>query len=281
MGRFGCGLKEAIAVLHSRGHVVTITSKFLEATVISYTKTGFDLDTLHAKIDTGDSNLVGTAITITGITEEHVEAAKSFFLRYVQLGDIVHSNNHGTVYSVAGRVAINGQFVFRSSQLAYSYNVTKVQGPLSKIWTRRDKRKEDFSWTSLRTTLIKILTTGQPSQRLLDDFASLPGREFTWTDVIAHLDRPCIVPSTELTKKEKAVWATCKRVIDQGRFPNVRKLVVHSKGSCRLDAGELVVPRSGLQSLHGLLGLVVKENAEVDGKTLIVATGEQVERSLH
>jgi hypothetical protein len=82
MGRFGVGLKDALATFSRRGVDVHIRSRFGDISLRQDTKHGFeDVVTLHAAIIApSDPLFVGTEITLAGIPDAEVLKAKGFFL---------------------------------------------------------------------------------------------------------------------------------------------------------------------------------------------------------
>ncbi len=60
IGKFGVGLKDALAVFYRKGITVEINSKYAYITLIMAKKSGFDIETLHASFDEPkDANMVG------------------------------------------------------------------------------------------------------------------------------------------------------------------------------------------------------------------------------
>src|SRR3954454_19973779 len=79
VGKFGVGLKDALATFDRRGVGVRIRSRFGDITTHKQPKQGFgDITTLHAVIaDPSDPQMVGTDVELTGAADEEVEAAKA------------------------------------------------------------------------------------------------------------------------------------------------------------------------------------------------------------
>src|SRR5205823_715042 len=80
IGRFGVGLKDALATLSRRGVDVHIESQFGNIALRQTAKHGFeDVVTLHAAITPpSDTAFVGTEITLVGIPDGEVLKAKDF-----------------------------------------------------------------------------------------------------------------------------------------------------------------------------------------------------------
>ena len=64
IGKFGIGLKDALATFDRKGARVLVRSRFNDITTAKYTKHGFDILTLHAFVaKPSDPTLVGTVLT--------------------------------------------------------------------------------------------------------------------------------------------------------------------------------------------------------------------------
>jgi hypothetical protein len=98
VGKFGVGLKDALATFDRRGIGVRIRSRFGDITTKKTSKHGFgDITTLHAVIaSASDPDMTGTDVELAGVADDDVEAAKSLFRHYA--GDEVLEE---TEYGVA------------------------------------------------------------------------------------------------------------------------------------------------------------------------------------
>ena len=73
IGKFGVGLKDALAVFHRKGIGVEINSKYGHISLAMAQKPGFDIQTLHAVFhDPIDKNFVGTEFIISGISDTSI-----------------------------------------------------------------------------------------------------------------------------------------------------------------------------------------------------------------
>lgn len=130
IGKFGVGLKDAIATFDRHGIGVAIHSRHAEITIASAAKQGFDdVLTLHAVVaPPGDPQMTGTEFVLSGLSDEEVEKAKSFFLRYSD--DIeLEATRYGSVLqreSGAARIYVNGLRVAEEPNFLFSYNITSL-----------------------------------------------------------------------------------------------------------------------------------------------------------
>ena len=107
IGRFGVGLKDALAVLSRRGAKVRISSRHCTITTELAEKHGFgNITTLHALVGPpDDSNMDGTEVLLDNVRREEMEGAKSLFRRFNSEDDL-ESTKYGT--SSGGRPASRG-----------------------------------------------------------------------------------------------------------------------------------------------------------------------------
>jgi hypothetical protein len=77
VGKFGVGLKDALATFDRRGITVTIRSGFGDITTAKQHKNGFaDVTKLHAIIDDPtDPSMEGTDVELAGVADDDVAAA--------------------------------------------------------------------------------------------------------------------------------------------------------------------------------------------------------------
>ena len=82
IGRFGVGLKDALATLYRHGIRVEIHSKYGIFTLKEATKGAFsDIATLHVQIeDATDTTMSGTSFYLYGCSTDDIEKAKAMFL---------------------------------------------------------------------------------------------------------------------------------------------------------------------------------------------------------
>jgi len=128
VGKFGVGLKDALATFDRHGVGVRIRSRFGDITTAKQPKHGFtDVTTLHAVIDEpSDPAMTGTDVELAGVTDEDVDAAKALFRHYA--GDeVLEETQFGVVLARpkwAARIYVNGLRVAEERNYLFSYDVT-------------------------------------------------------------------------------------------------------------------------------------------------------------
>src|SRR5699024_4844606 len=120
IGRFGVGLKDALATLYRHNIKVRISSKYGVITLKQASKAGFeDIITLHANISAPENaDMTGTDFCLQGCTDEDIKKAKALFLAFSG-NEILESTPYGDVLSRNSKSAdiyINGVKVSERSE---------------------------------------------------------------------------------------------------------------------------------------------------------------------
>ncbi len=104
IGKFGVGLKDALAVFDRRGITILIKSKYGTMSLVKASKAGFKgLVTLHVKIEKpSDKNFIGTDFTLHGVSDKDIKDAKNLFLKFsdakrletTKYGEALYTQSH-------------------------------------------------------------------------------------------------------------------------------------------------------------------------------------------
>jgi hypothetical protein len=140
IGRFGIGLKDAIATLDRNGVVVEIESAHGVVTLTQRGKHDFgDVVTLHAAVALPqDTHFRGTAIRLSGLLDADMDRAKDFFLK---LSDetIIDETRVGRIPRKKGpksRIYVAGLLVAEEEHFAFSYDITSLTEAMKKALNR-------------------------------------------------------------------------------------------------------------------------------------------------
>ncbi|EQD76429.1 hypothetical protein B1B_01691, partial [mine drainage metagenome] len=140
LGKFGIGLKDALATLNRRGVKVTIESRHGLMRLAVAPKHGFeDIHTLHVFLDPpGDTNFEGTRFKLEYLPDTEVAAARELFLRFS--GDqVLEENRVGAILARgdgAARIYVNGVRVAEEERFLFGYDVRSLTKPLRKALNR-------------------------------------------------------------------------------------------------------------------------------------------------
>lgn len=139
IGKFGVGLKDALATFHRRGIGVLIGSPSGAFRLKQVHKHGFDnIVTLHVEYDDRKNNISGTDFILQGVTDSDIAKAKSLFLKFAG-ENILETNAYGQILerkeSVA-RVYILGVLASDEPNFLFSYNITSLTDTMKKKLNR-------------------------------------------------------------------------------------------------------------------------------------------------
>lgn len=208
IGKFGVGLKDALAVFYRHNCTVVIDSKYHHITMQMAPKTGFDVFTLHAVFQPPkDSTLIGTDFAISGISDLDVDKAKSMFLVFSN-PKLLEKTKYGEIYSCSNKGAqiyINGVQVATENNFMFSYNITFLNAQIKKALNRE---RTNVGRSAYAETVKNILKSSNSEKVLIQLVQDLQHRmsgtnkdETTWVDVARHA-------ATVLNKSEDVVFMT-------------------------------------------------------------------------
>lgn len=139
IGKFGVGLKDALATFHRRGIGVLIGSSFGTFRLKQVHKYGFDnIVTLHVEYDDTKINITGTEFILQGVTDSDIAKAKSLFLKFAG-ENILETNMYGQILERkenTARVYILGVLASDEPNFLFSYNITSLTDTMKKKLNR-------------------------------------------------------------------------------------------------------------------------------------------------
>ncbi len=139
IGKFGVGLKDALATFHRRGISVLIRSSFGTFRLKQEHKHGFsDIVTLHVEYDDSHNEMQGTEFVLHGVTDADMANAKSLFLKFAG-EEILETSAYGQILRCkgnTGRVYILGVFASEEPNFLFSYNITSLTDSMKKKLNR-------------------------------------------------------------------------------------------------------------------------------------------------
>ncbi len=139
IGKFGVGLKDALATCHRRGIRVSIRSQHGEYTLRTARKHAFDaITTLHVEYDDVKSDLVGTEFSFGGLPDDKVARAKALFLRFADNSPI-ETTQYGQILrrgDQAAKIYILGVLAAEEPNFLFDYNITTLTESMRKSLNR-------------------------------------------------------------------------------------------------------------------------------------------------
>lgn len=212
IGKFGVGLKDALAVLYRHGVEVTVHSPHNTFTVEEASKAGFDdVQTLHVLVhEPKRPAMTGTDVVLDGVSEADVEVAKSNFLRFsaeekieeTRFGDIYAKpdDQQAAIYVTGLRVATEPDFLF-------SYNITNTTKNIRDALNRERSNVGRTAYTPRVKKILQAAESGSVAARLVRDL-----EQFEHGEAHDELNwKPIRVHAAKLLNKEgDVVFATMR-----------------------------------------------------------------------
>ncbi|HEY7876203.1 MAG TPA: ATP-binding protein [Actinomycetota bacterium] len=196
VGKFGVGLKDALATFDRHDVDVRIESAHASVSTATRPKAGFpDVTTLHALVDEPtDPARTGTDFVLegAGLTDEHVTEAKALFLHYA--GDeVLGTTSYGQVLArpeETARIYVNGLRVATEDNFLFSYNITSTTKALRQALNRERSHVGRTAYTDRVKAILLACESDAVVEALADDlqgFEQGTQRDETgWMDVGLH-----------------------------------------------------------------------------------------------
>jgi hypothetical protein len=215
IGKFGVGLKDALATLNRRGVGVCIRSRFGDITLDQIPKSGFsDVVTLHAVVHPAqDESLIGTDVVLRGASESEIADAKNFFLRFSDepvldetfYGQILRRNPGRNA-----RIYITGMLVAEEENFAFSFNITSLTAAMRKALNRERTNVGRSAYSERVKQMLLASKSPAVADTLVEDLMRIETGtnrdEVKWTDVAVHA-------SQTLSASREVVFVTATELI--------------------------------------------------------------------
>ncbi|MFC5864408.1 ATP-binding protein [Acidicapsa dinghuensis] len=215
IGKFGVGLKDALATFNRHNVTIRIRSRWGEITLDQIPKSGFaDVITLHAVVHPAqDSVMLGTEVILRGLSDEDISKAKSFFLKFSDEPVLDHTP-YGQILqrnpARNARIYVTGMLVAEEENFAFSFNITSLTAAMRKALNRErtnvgrsaySERVKQMLLASKSTTVANTLVN-----ELMKIESGTNRDEVKWTDVAVHA-------SQTLNASGEVVFVTAKDLI--------------------------------------------------------------------
>jgi len=163
IGKFGVGLKDALAVLYRHGVEVTIHSPHNTFTVEETPKAEFDdVETLHAMVHAPEHpDLRGTRVLLKGVSASDVETAKRNFLQFTE-EERIEATDFGEIYAKPegkeAAIYVTGLRVATEPDFLFSYNITNTT---KNVRDALNRERSNVGRTAYTPRVKKILQEAQ------------------------------------------------------------------------------------------------------------------------
>lgn len=300
IGKFGVGLKDALATFHRRGVAVTIRSTEGIYRLREATKHDFEaITTLHVEHEHGDPEMEGTDVALEGVSRTDIEAAKALFLRFVG-EDVLDTTPYGEILrrgSGPPRVYINGVFANEEANFLFSYNITDLTEGMKK---RLNRERLNVGRTTYADRVKAILKSAD-SPEICDALADQVGAraegnqcdEMQWIE-ISQRALNLLHERREVAFVSEEELAEHPDVVDNMRRDGLNVVLVDEAQKTKLDA-QVDAGDAELRTLGGYVeqfnesfsysfvdpGSLTPAEAEVFGRSaeilaLVGSTGDQL-----
>jgi hypothetical protein len=232
IGKFGVGLKDALATFDRHGVRVLVRSKYGDITIMKSEKHGFqDIITLHASISRpGDKDLQGTEFILEGCTDKDIETAKSFFLKFS--GEIpLEETHYGSVLEKVNqsKIYINGLRVAEEENFLFSYNITSITQVMRKALNREKIHLGRTAYADRIKAVLLACEKKEVAELLARDLRGYETGfihdELKWNDVAIHA---CKL----LNAQEKVIFLTpsqlqeTRDMVDRAKSDGLRVITI-------------------------------------------------------
>ena len=213
IGKFGVGLKDALATCDRHHIQMYISSQYGDITISKTAKHGFtDIMTLHALISPpSHPGMIGTEFILSGVKDEDIAKAKDFFLKYS--GDeILEQTKYGDVLqtrSKKSRIYVNGLCIAEEENFLFSYNITSLTTALRKALNRERSNVGRSAYADRVKAILLECSQAKVAEALAQDLKNFEigslHDELQWIDVSQHACRI-------LNTTEKVIFLTAEQL---------------------------------------------------------------------
>ncbi len=194
IGKFGVGLKDALATLWRHNIQTVITSRHGLITIERSSKHTFeDLLTLHACVaPPPETTMVGTAVRLFACPSSLVNEAKEMFLAFQQVGPL-ETTQYGQVLSnqtSQASIYLNGMRIASEANFLFSYNITSPNAAMKKALNRERMNVGRAAYSDrVKSTLLNC-RGAEITMALAEDLQRLSSGnnhdELAWLEVQTH-----------------------------------------------------------------------------------------------
>ena len=195
IGKFGVGLKDALAVLYRKGVDVTIHSPHNTFTVEEAPKAEFkDVETLHTVVHSPEMpQLRGTEAILVGVSYNDLEEAKSNFLQFND-EEIIESTEFGEIYKKPenqdANIYVTGLKVASEPDFLFSYNITNTTKNVRDALNRERSNVGRTAYTPRVKKILRASKSESVAERLVTDLEKFTQgtahEEMGWKPIRIH-----------------------------------------------------------------------------------------------
>ena len=195
IGKFGVGLKDALATLSRRNIHVQVKSAHCDISLVEAAKYGFeDVITLQAAVSSASSpRMAGSDFELQRVSPADIKAAKDFFLRFSGERVLDHTPHGQILERGAGRDAriyVTGLLVAQEERFAFSYNITSLTAAMRRALNRERTNVGRTAYADRVKSILLSSQSEEVAQVLAADLSNIERGtqhdEVVWIDVAVH-----------------------------------------------------------------------------------------------
>jgi hypothetical protein len=242
IGRFGVGLKDALAVLDRNGVPVLIHTPMADISTASHPKADFpDTVTLHAVfLPPTEPARAGTEVVLGGVADEVMAEAKRFFLHW-SAEEVLDSSEDGDVLvrteGEPAHIYVRGVRVAEEDEFLFSYNVRRLNTKLANALNRERANVGRQAYTDRVKSILLTSSERSVMSLLADDLSNFESgaqhTESTWLDIAVHASR-VLNATDDVVFVTPAELGAGGPMFDYARDEGKRLVVVPSKVAAKL-----------------------------------------------
>lgn len=197
IGKFGVGLKDALATFHRHNVIVTIKTKDSIIKTIMTSKHGFnDVETLHAEImEVDNPDIVGTDFILENCSDEDMKKAQSNFIKYAS-SELLQRTRYGEIYKKVNHndksnIYVNGMKIAQEDNFVFHYNITNINASIKKALNRERTNVGRSAYTDRIKQILLNSSNEEVLNIMMDQLEKVSyGNhcdEIAWLDVATHM----------------------------------------------------------------------------------------------
>ena len=242
IGKFGVGLKDALATFHRRGIDVCIRSTFGTYRLRQEHKHGFsDIVTLHVEYDDSPIGVQGTEFFLRGVKDADMAKAKLLFLKFSG-EEILETDDYGQILSRrgnVGRVYILGVFASEEPNFLFSYNITSLTNSMRKKLNRERLNVGRTTYADRVKAILKRATSKTVREQLIDQVGKRATGdqcdEMTWIE-ISQMALNLLHQQARVAYFTEQELQSRPNVLDSARSDGYQVVVVTDHQKAKLEA---------------------------------------------
>lgn len=245
IGKFGVGLKDALATFNRRNVEVLIQSPFGTFRLRREPKHGFsDIVTLHVEYDDVKPNMVGTEFVLKGVSDSDIANAKSLFLKFSGESPL-DTTPYGQILARKpdfARVYILGVFAAEEPNFLFSYNITSLTESMRKKLNREKLNVGRTTYADRVKTILRSSTADSVHDALIDQVTRRATGEqcdeMSWIEV-SQMALTLMDQRGSVAYVTEAELQTRSGVADSAKSDGYQVIVVTEQQKAKLEAQAL------------------------------------------